>query len=109
MALFDLLGRRWALRVLWELRTDPVGFRALRGRCDGMSSSVLHVRLRELVEAELVETDESGLYRLTRLGITLLDELQPLSRWAEHWGRGIYKSPLSGWDAPPPPPKRTRR
>ena len=25
MALLDLLGRRWALRVLWELRNGPVG------------------------------------------------------------------------------------
>ena len=27
MATFDLLGRRWMLRVLWELRTGPIGFR----------------------------------------------------------------------------------
>lgn len=99
MALFDLLGRRWALRVLWELRQEPLGFRSLQSRCDAMSSSVLRVRLNELVEAELVTTEEAGLYRLTELGASLLAELQPLSRWAEDWGRGTYKSPLSGWDA----------
>ena len=42
MALLDLLGRRWALRVLWELREGPLQFRALQERCDGMSSSVLN-------------------------------------------------------------------
>ena len=48
MAALDLLGRRWALRLLWELRGGPVGARALRERCDGMSSSVLYERLTEL-------------------------------------------------------------
>src|SRR5512133_1347094 len=41
---FDLLGRRWALRVLWELREERLGFRALQSRCDDMSSSVLRDR-----------------------------------------------------------------
>jgi len=41
MALLDLLGRRWALRVLWELRSGPVpSFRELQSRCGGVSSSV---------------------------------------------------------------------
>ncbi len=48
MALLDLLGRRWALRVVWELRDGPLVFRALQERCAGMSSSVLNQRLREL-------------------------------------------------------------
>ena len=31
MELLDLLGRRWALRVIWELRQDEgLTFRALR-------------------------------------------------------------------------------
>ena len=34
MAALDLLGRRWALRVLWELRGGPLSFRELRARCD---------------------------------------------------------------------------
>jgi DNA-binding HxlR family transcriptional regulator len=41
MAAFDLLGRRWALRILWELRDGPVGFGALQQRCDGLSPTVL--------------------------------------------------------------------
>ena len=45
MAALDLLGRRWALRVLWELRDGPLGARALRERCDDMSPSVLYERL----------------------------------------------------------------
>jgi len=82
---FDLLGRRWTLRVLWELRQDPLGFRALQQRCESMSSSVLRDRLSELVGAGLLETDLAGHYGLTHHGHSLLAALKPLSRWAEQW------------------------
>jgi DNA-binding HxlR family transcriptional regulator len=85
---FDLLGRRWSLRVVWELRDDRLGFRALQHRCDGMSSSVLRDRLAELVGAGLLETDDAGLYGLSRSGSTLLEALAPLSRWADEWAAG---------------------
>ena len=85
MVVFDLLGRRWALRVLWELREERLGFRALQARCDDMSSSVLRDRLRELVESGIVALDD-GRYGLTEDGRELLRALQPLSRWAEAWG-----------------------
>src|SRR3954462_3325862 len=62
---FDLLGRRWAMRVLWELREERLGFRALQQRCERMSSSVLRDRLRELAEAGILDTDQDGLYRLS--------------------------------------------
>jgi DNA-binding HxlR family transcriptional regulator len=84
---FDLLGRRWALRVLWELRDEPLGFRALRERCDQMSSSVLRDRLAELVEARILETGEDGRYGLTDAGRKLLAALVPLTEWAAEWGR----------------------
>jgi len=85
IALFDLLGRRWALRVIWELRADPVPtFRVLQARCDGASSSVLADRLRELGEAGLVAHDGSG-YALTDQGRALLGRLVPLDEWAAGW------------------------
>jgi DNA-binding HxlR family transcriptional regulator len=80
--LFDLLGRRWALRVLWELRDDPVPYRRLRERCDEVSSSVLATRLRELVAAGVIEQTDAG-YALTRSGRELLDHLRPLNDWAK--------------------------
>jgi DNA-binding HxlR family transcriptional regulator len=83
---FDLLGRRWALRVLWELREDQIGFRRLQERCGKMSSSVLRDRLGELVGAGLLETDDMGHYGLSRHGHELLKALEPLSEWAEEWG-----------------------
>jgi DNA-binding HxlR family transcriptional regulator len=85
MAALDLLGRRWALRVLWELRDGPLGFRALQAACDGMSSSVLRDRLRELGEAGLVARQSDEAYALTSLGSDLRRSLTPLTRWAERW------------------------
>lgn len=85
MAALDLLGRRWALRLIWELRDGPVGARELRLRCDGMSSSVLYERLRELGEAQLVEKDEAGHYRLTAIGSELGVAIQPLINWSDRW------------------------
>lgn len=85
MAALDLLGRRWALRVLWELRDGPVGARDLRERCDGMSSSVLYERLRELLEAGLLRRDPDDRYELTTLGASLAEAIAPLDRWARRW------------------------
>ncbi len=85
MALLDLLGRRWALRVIWELREGPLQFRALQERCAGMSSSVLNQRLHELRSAGIVELGDRG-YRLTDEGRELREAVAPLDAWAKRWG-----------------------
>jgi DNA-binding HxlR family transcriptional regulator len=87
MAALDLLGRRWSLRVLWELRDGPVGARALLARCGGLSSSVLYERLRELSDAGLVARDEEEAYVLTTVGRSLGAALEPLDRWSTEWAR----------------------
>ena len=85
MALLDLLGRRWALRVLWELREEPAPtFRELQERCGAVSSSVLADRLRELDEAAIVTRSDRG-YVLTPAGADLLGRLLPLGEWASRW------------------------
>ncbi len=84
MAAMDLLGRRWALRILWELRDGAVGPRELLARCDGLSSSVLYTRLGELADAGLVVNAEDG-YALTDLGASLRTALDPLDAWATAW------------------------
>jgi DNA-binding HxlR family transcriptional regulator len=87
MALLDLLGRRWALRILWELRTDAPTFRELRSRCDDVSPTVLNERLRDLRVAGLVELRPGGGYGCSPHGAELLESLAPLNRWADAWGR----------------------
>jgi DNA-binding HxlR family transcriptional regulator len=87
MALLDLLGRRWALRVLWELRDGSAfTFRELQARCGDISSSVLNDRLRELRDAGIVTAKGDG-YQLTRDGHSLLRALTPLDAWAKRWAR----------------------
>lgn len=87
MALLDLLGRRWLLRVGWELRDGPVGFSDLQRRCGGISPSVLSTRLREGVDAGLWERDGDGAYRMTPEGRELIELLTPLDAWARRWAR----------------------
>jgi DNA-binding HxlR family transcriptional regulator len=86
MAAMDLLGRRWALRILWELRTGPVGARNMLERCAGLSSSVLYERLRDLTDAGLITRHEGG-YALTTMGGRLEAALAPLDGWARSWAR----------------------
>jgi len=96
MILLDLLGRRWALRVLWELRDGALSFRALRERCDDVSPSVLNTRLAELREAGVLAAGEEG-YALTPAGAELLGLLHPLHRWADVHLEG---HPLRGGGSP---------
>ena len=85
MALLDLLGRRAALRVIWELRAAPLTFRALQDAAD-TNPSVLNARLGELREAGVVAHADDG-YALTDDGRALFEKLAPLHAWAEAWAR----------------------
>ena len=84
MALLDLLGRRWTLRIVWELREAPRRFRELQDMT-GASPTIVNTRLAELREAKLVELDEATGYRLTALGNELLRLFLPLHAWSEKW------------------------
>ncbi|MER7751076.1 helix-turn-helix domain-containing protein [Kitasatospora sp. NPDC097643] len=86
MAAMDLFGRRWALRILWELRAGPLGARALLARCEGLSSSVLYQRLRELTANGIIAPTADG-YDLTPLGASLGHALRPLDEWAIAWAQ----------------------
>ena len=85
MVVLDLLGRRAALRIVWELRRgDQLTFRALQEACD-TNPSLLNTRLKELRGVGLVAHDEGG-YHLTEEGRKLMTSLTPLCTWAEGWG-----------------------
>ena len=85
MVLFDLLGRRMTLRILWELREQQLTFRALVEAAE-TNPALLNVRLRELREAGLVANDGSG-YQLTDDGRSLVPLLLPIVEWSEAWAR----------------------
>src|SRR3954469_6852661 len=88
MALLDLLGRRWTLRIMWELRDQVLTSRALREACDDASPTVLQARLTDLREAGFVELDPAGGYSLTESGRELNGTFLPLYRFAERWNKG---------------------
>lgn len=91
MALLDLLGRRWILRIIWELRGGALTFRELQERCDGMSPTVLNQRLKDLRESGIVELPEDGGYAMSRRGEELSAALMPLVHWSEQWDKSLNR------------------
>ncbi len=92
MALFDLLGRRWSMGVLWTLSEQgPLTFRALQNACETISPNVLNARLKELGEAGFV-AHEAGGYRVTELGDEIYQALLPLSSASKVWARTLKEN-----------------
>jgi DNA-binding HxlR family transcriptional regulator len=87
MVLLDLIGRRWTLRIIWELRNGPLTSRALRETCDDISPTVLQARVRELRDAGFVALAATGGYYLTPIGRELLEATGELYGFAERWAR----------------------
>lgn len=98
MAMFDLLGRRWAMGVLWTLfEQSPCTFRALQAACETISPGVLNSRLKELQLAGFVTQGKDG-YRLTELGDEVYQALIPLSQTSKRWADWLdtQKQPDAG-------------
>lgn len=91
MALFDLMGRRWSMGVLWQLcESGPATFRALSDRCEGISPGVLNTRLHELRRAGFITRSDGG-YVETRLGRELYEMLRPIGEWSHDWAARLAK------------------
>jgi len=89
MAALDLLGQRWVLRILWELRDGSLTFRALQDACEGPSPSILNTRLKSMREAHIVIHDAGKGYGLSKQGAELVGALSPLTRWSENWAKSL--------------------
>jgi DNA-binding HxlR family transcriptional regulator len=92
MALFDLLGRRWAMGIIWNLHGAAMTFRALQAVCEAkggtISPSILNGRIKDLQEAKLLVRTTEG-YELTKLGSELFDLLEPLYPFALKWEKSL--------------------
>jgi DNA-binding HxlR family transcriptional regulator len=83
----DALGDRWALLLLRELLFGPRRYTDLLVGLQGIGSSVLATRLRDLEEANLITSRElpppaaSTVYELTDDGAALRPVLDALARW----------------------------
>lgn len=85
MALFDLLGRRWAMGVLWTASEHgPLTFRGLQEKCETISPAVLNQRIKELRAAGLLDREPEG-YAATPFGRRVYEQLLPLGALAKEW------------------------
>ena len=89
MALFDLLGRRWAMGIIWQLSDGPLSFSELQKRCDRISPTILSTRIRDLCEAMLIERTLDG-YGLTAKGEELFRILEPFKKWSISWAKKLH-------------------
>lgn len=89
MALFDLLGRTWAMGVVWQLQDGPSTFRDLQQKCESISPSILNRRIQELKKAGVVVRTPDG-YQLTSRGIELVALLRPFGTWSRTWAREVF-------------------
>ena len=81
------LGRRGALRILWELRGGPLTFRGLQAAAE-MNPGSLNTRLKELRALQIVDHSDGG-YHLTDHGLSLMAALKPLQAWADDWAQRV--------------------
>ena len=87
MALLDLLGRNWAMGIIWHLNAGPSKFRSIQDHCQSISPTTLNSRLKELHRSHLIEKTREG-YKLTPLGKELYTYIEPLGSWARNrWAK----------------------
>lgn len=84
MRLLDILGQRWVLRILWELRAGALSFRALQAACDTISPAVLNDRLKLLRAHDLIALQPEG-YTLTARAHRLLPIIVQMMQLADGW------------------------
>lgn len=85
---FDLLGKKWNGIILAVLRPGPMKFSDLRRAVGGITDSVLTDRLVDLVDAGLVDREETHTrpnqitYALSAQGSAIQPVLDELAQWA---------------------------
>lgn len=97
MAAFDLLGRRWAMGIIWNLSRGAATFRGLQSSCETISPSILNSRLKDLREAGLIDRSEDG-YILTHMGEELFQILKPFGDWSIRWAKNVTNESAEYWD-----------
>lgn len=90
MALFDLLGRPWALGIIWFLSKKPSTFKQIQHYCENNSPTLLSTRLKELQVTGLIEKTIDG-YALTANGRSLFNVIEPMGAWSLHWAASLTK------------------
>lgn len=85
MLLIDLLGRKWSMRIIWELKQETCTFRELQIRCGGISPTIVNRRVKDLLEANIITKSEPKGYKLSQIGYELVDLFDPINQWSQRW------------------------
>ncbi|OUR95021.1 hypothetical protein A9Q81_14765 [Gammaproteobacteria bacterium 42_54_T18] len=83
--LIDLLGRKWVLRILWELNLGSCTFRELQARCGDISPTTINKRIKELCSANLVIKSKDSGYNLSPQGKELITLFEPINSFSKRW------------------------
>lgn len=89
MILIDLLGKKWMLRVLWELQQSPCTFRQLQARCGDISPTTINNRIKELHKTGLVNKSTEHGYSLSEQGAELITLFLPINQFSERWAEHL--------------------
>jgi DNA-binding HxlR family transcriptional regulator len=93
----DVLGERWTLLIVRELLAGPRRYTDLRAGLPGLATDLLATRLRDLLDAGVVDRREvppptpATIYTLTSRGFALKPVVQELARW----GLPLLKEPAA--------------
>ena len=90
MVIFDLLGRNWAMGIVWHLSSGACTFRKLQSLCESISPTTLNKRIKELTTAGFIMRTVDG-YTLTEQGKELFSLLYPVGKWAQKWAANYPK------------------
>lgn len=89
----DVLGGKWKTVILARLKHSPMRYGELRRAIPGLSDKMLSQRLRDMVDAGLVdpccEEGGDGRYTTTELGRSLGPALEALYAWGEASAEGL--------------------
>ena len=93
--LIDILGKKWVLRILWELKESSCTFRELQRRCGDLSPTIINTRIKDLCAAQLVNKSPESGYALTQLGDELIELFYPINDFANRWSESLVASTKS--------------
>lgn len=92
----DIIGGKWKILIIWELRESEKRFRELQKSVGKITDKMLTQQLRELEEAELIsrkaypEIPPRVEYSLTLLGKSLLPVLEMFEEWGKQY-QSVFK------------------
>ncbi|MBL4739605.1 MAG: helix-turn-helix transcriptional regulator [Sneathiella sp.] len=90
--LLDILGKKWILRILWELDKSPCTFRELQNRCGDLSPTIINSRIKDLCSAQLIFKSAEEGYMLSQQGNKLVELFYPLNDFAKQWIEFVDKN-----------------